>query len=103
MGRLQEPFRSYVIAEGSFTTVSYILRVPKHGGHWIAVLPPTAGTDPTSAAILCDSMYAQPFELQAMELEELLMSCAFDAAGGLQQAFADFHAEWCCLLVGVPQ
>jgi len=94
-GRLEMPFRDHITAEGIFHCVGYILRLPSHGGHWVAVLPPSVADSP---ALLCDSLYASPFTLNGIEVEELLLTCALDAAHSPVNAFA---VHWGCFLAGV--
>ena len=92
-GRLQNPFGDFVLHEGCYRVVGYLLRLPSHGGHWVSILPASA-CEPLAdsrAGILCDSLYKRPFGLYAEQLEQLLQACA------LQQAHGHGHA---CFLAG---
>ena len=107
-GRLEHPFRPHVVPqEGHFDAVGYLLRLPSHGGHWVTVvrLHLAAGdiaVDTIDAvALLCDSIHPHPFLLQASELDQLLLACAFDAVSGMDVHYLDFQPQWCCFLLGV--
>ena len=96
-GRLETPFRDHITANGVFRCVGYVLRLPSYGGHWIAILPPSVAG---SAPLLCDSMHATPFVLRGAEVQELLMTCALDAAHSSVNAF---EATWGCFLAAVAE
>ena len=50
---------------GAFRAAGYILRIPEHNGHWIALVPPAeAGHLVAGRALLCDSLYPRPFLLE---------------------------------------
>ena len=38
-GRLMAPFLDHTGSEGLFSAANYILQIPSHGGHWIALVP----------------------------------------------------------------
>ena len=89
-----------------FESLAYLLRLPTAGGHWIAVLNPhlvlpvTSQDHPEVAAILCDSLYAQPFGINSTEMSELLLACAMESASTQSMNDPTFTPEWCCFLVG---
>ena len=65
--------------------VGYIFRTPQAGGHWIAILPPSAmGAKSTegNAMVLCDSLRKFPYALKAAEMEMLMTSCVAVGAAG---------------------
>ena len=102
-GRLLAPFESYIIAEGAFSCIGYLLRVPSYGGHWISLLPPVfpeAIESATTAGILCDSMFPIPFAIEQKEIEDLLLAFAITAAA---EDFDHSNAAWACFLVGIPR
>ncbi len=88
--------------------MSYILRTPQAGGHWVALVPPEAiGEErhPGEAAILCDSLQPAPFRLSQPEAEELLTACAMENAAARAQDGNAANARWACFLItdaGVP-
>ena len=65
--------------------IGYIFRTPQAGGHWIAILPPSAmGAKSTegNAMVLCDSLRKFPYALKVAEMEMLMTSCAAVGAAG---------------------
>eukprot|EP00973_Karenia_brevis_P036465 5028376-Karenia_brevis.AAC.1 len=62
--RFHIPFTDFYVEAATFLTVGYILRIPSHGGNWIALLPRSCSRE----ALLCDSLYSAPFYLNAEEL-----------------------------------
>ena len=105
-GRFEEPFAEHCIAEGSFHTVSYILRIPAHGGHWIALCPPESvrlnEERPACSAVLCDSIHPMPYALSAAEVSSLLVACAFEAIVPQHHLPNALNVEWACFLIGMP-
>ena len=100
-GRLTSAFRDHVVAEGVFRCAAYILRLPSHGGHWVTIVPPymdDATTRADTVVLLCDSMYTAPFLLTNDSCEDLLTTCAMDAA---HAAVSAFGCEWGCFLMGL--
>ena len=106
-GRLSQPFSRHCVPAGEYACCGYLLRIPSHGGHWIAVLPGSAlQSDPMLAsvhepflpeALLCDSLYNCPFVLTRDDVEHLLTTCALDCAVLNPRLF---QGEWGCFFVG---
>ena len=106
--RFSEPFADYVQSDGAYQTLGYLLRLPSWGGHWVALLsasltPPSRliGEVPNVEAYLCDSMHPAPYGLRADEVNELLLSCAFEAQRGADADLRTFRPDWCCFLLAV--
>ena len=100
VNRLDEPFSPHVIQEGIFNCLGYIFRLPSHGGHWIAMLPPHISNESfntDAAALLCDSLYVSPYLLSLENVQMLLTACAPDAA---HMAINAYVCDWGCFLVG---
>ena len=101
-GRLELPFADHAIHEGVYRVAGYILRIPSHGGHWIALMPPENSTDrDAGCAMLCDSLYPAPMLLNREEMQQLLMAAAFDAAAARRFNPCGFNSQWGCFLAGV--
>ena len=98
VSRLDNPFADHVIREGAHTADGYLLRHPSYGGHWLSLLPASlmGASNPNTVALLCDSLYAAPFECNQEETMQLLQASAVDAATGL----SDFNNDFGCFLVG---
>ena len=109
-GRFHAPFANYVVPSGTYDCVGYLLRLPSHGGHWIAVLPgfvldfnpahPTAHISRSHchhAAILCDSMFPCPFVITMADVECLLLASAMAA---VTRNPSQFQGDWGCFLLG---
>ena len=100
--RLFAPFQTHHAPTHSCNAAAYILRIPSHGGHWVAILPGTAvpGTTTLSCvAVMCDSVYPTPHAMEHEDVTALLTICAHE------QAFADTHGgscDWRRFLVCVP-
>ena len=88
-------FGIHTHAENVFQTIAYLLRIPSHGGHWIAIL--SSGTN-CPLPLLCDSLYSEPFDIIPEETEQLLQASAIDAAHCSIDAF---RAEWGCFLAAL--
>ena len=102
-GRIEAIFADHVIREGTFRVVGYLLRVPDHNGHWIALVPPEREAEQhAGSALLCDSLYPQPFLLQRDEVQQLLTAAAVDGAAARQFDPYAFNANWGCFLAGIP-
>ena len=72
--------------------------------HWVALVPPSAGSSDALAALLCDSLWDHVYGLTADEVGELfaLMACRHDAlASSLQSSLEQERqaAEWSVYLV----
>ena len=101
-GRFENLFGDHIIAEGSYRVAGYLLRIPQHGGHWIALVPAESAEDrAASRALLCDSMLPAPLLLRPDEAAQLLTAAAFDAAGARHFNGNAFNAQWGCFLVGM--
>ena len=99
-GRLVNLFQDYIISEGVFKCVGYLLRIPTCGGHWISVVPVSTSSVPLLGhvrALLCDSLYSSPFMLTQHQAEDMLTACAIDAAHASIDAF---NTDWGCFLIG---
>ncbi len=53
-------------------------------------------SDPSVAALLCDSLYPEPFLVTCEQTVQLLQASAVDAATSL----SDFSSDFGCFLVG---
>ena len=101
-GRFEQPFADHAIPEGVYRVAGYILRIPSHGGHWVALVPPEDPTDrDAGCAMLCDSLYPAPVLLQPGEMLQLLTAAAFDAAAARRFDPCGFNSQWGCFLAGV--
>ena len=100
--RLASPWAPLNLASGTFRAVTYILRTPQAGGHWIALLPSSL-LDPEmtvgGASILCDSLKPHPFLLSLDETEHLLVACALEACARQRQDGHGRDIRWGCFLV----
>jgi hypothetical protein len=102
-GRFEQPFAEHAIPDGIFKVVGYLLRIPTHGGHWIALAPPEEASDcDAGCATLCDSLFPAPVLLQRDEMLQLLTAAAFDGAAARHFNANGFNSEWGCFLAGVP-
>ena len=98
-GRFEHLFADHVIAEGTFRSTGYLLRIPSHNGHWIAIVPPEDnGEEACERALLCDSIYRAPILLQLAEVVQLLAAAAFDAVAARRFNAMNFDARWGCFL-----
>ena len=97
--RLFAPFQPHHAPAHSSQAAAYIIGLPSHGGHWVAILPGSvpSGTMASSCdALMCDSMHSTPHAMTVEDVTALLTICAHE------QAFADAHGglcEWRCFLV----
>ena len=101
--RLQSPFATHYAEGSSYEAVAYVLRTPQAGGHWVALLPPAVLDMEASdevAAVLCDSLYAEPFLLSADDTEELLTACALE--GVRADAGFGHNIAWGAFLITAP-
>ena len=107
-GRFRSPFAPYVLPASAYDCVGYLLRIPSHGGHWIAIVPKSVlsynPAHPTTicasyeeGALLCDSLYPCPFLISLSELECLLTAVAVDT--GTRNP-SQFQGKWGCFLIG---
>ena len=107
-GRLHDPFSTYALETREYGCCGHLLRIPAHGGHWIAIVKPTIGdynhaapdahfNGQPAAALLCDSLYPSPFLISAAELEQLLTVCAMESSS---LSSSQFQGNWGCFLVG---
>ena len=101
--RLQNPFERHYAEGYSYDAVAYILRTPQCGGHWVALLPPVVlGMQATArvAAVLCDSLYPEPFLFTVEHTEDLLTACALEGV----RADAGFGHDitWGVFLITAP-
>ena len=100
--RLFVPFQPHHTLTHIGQAAAYIIRLPSHGGHWVAILPRTVTSctmPPSCHALMCDSMYSTPHAMRLEDVTALLTICAHE------QAFADAHGascEWRCFLVSIP-
>ena len=94
-GRLENLFGDHIIREGRFRAVGYVLRIPSHNGHWVAVLPSEdIAETQAGCALLCDSLFQAPFLLQSEEVYTLLAAAAFDGAAARLFNPNAFNARW---------
>ena len=101
-GRFENLLGDHMVREGAFRAAGYILRIPEHNGHWIALVPPTdAGDRNAGRALLCDSLYPRPFLLENGDAQLLLTAAAFDGAAARQFNPNAFNAQWGCFLAAL--
>ena len=94
--RLEEPWADHITQAGIFSAAGYLMRLPSHGGHWIAVLPQPGAND----ALLADSLFRAPFVVAQDELHSLLLATALGTPGPAE-VYSDI--QWACFLVGVQK
>ena len=102
-GRIDDPFKDYVLREGFFRCAGYLLRTPTGGGHWVALIPQQQAARAVDEeelgdckALLCDSLFPSPFRMCHEDIQQLLLACAMEISTADAMGR---QTRWACFLV----